>query len=286
MSEVPKNAAPTLIPSNPGKAVAGKVDLSNPQKTWTEHFNLVTLMASVLGELGHQVESGESWLVHPNSGFVLLPRLVQLVASDKGGVRTTTTLQTNHPALMPNGVFEYQHSIGESLEESLRKGFDQWAQTHFVALLDALDPAPTTCATLGMGFPEKDGKPAYNRRAILGPVAHLAQNPRAEADMNAAGNGARGEQDEQDEHHAFCPCCLLTNSFDTFMEFIEDRGVYCLFLFAARDAKGAPQADCRVNGNDWERGAEALRQYVTTWPDAGFEFRKQYVVLHTVENES
>lgn len=35
-----------------------------------------------------------------------------------------------------------------------------------------------------------------------------------------------------------------------------------------------------VNGHDFEPGAAALREYVKTWPGAGFEFRKQYVVLH------
>jgi hypothetical protein len=41
------------------------------------------------------------------------------------------------------------------------------------------------------------------------------------------------------------------------------------------------QADCRVNGEDWSAGAEALRAYVTRWPDRGFEFRKQYVVIQS-----
>jgi hypothetical protein len=285
MSEFLKKAAPNLIPSNPGTVVAGKVDFSNAQKTWTEQFNLVTLMASVLAEYGHLIESEDSWLVHPDSGFVLLPRIVHLAPLDKGGVRTTTTLQTNHPNLMPDGVFEYQHATGDNVEDSLRKGFDQWAQTSFLALLDALQPTPATCATLGMSFPEKDGKLAYTRRAVLGPVVHYVQNAHVYSEVSAAETG-EDVSGGQDEHHEFCPCCLLTRSFETFMEFIKDRGVHCLFLYAARDGNGAPQADCRVNGNDWERGAEALRNYATTWPDAGYEFRKQYVVLHTLETET
>jgi len=73
---------------------------------------------------------------------------------------------------------------------------------------------------------------------------------------------------------------------EAFKELIEGSRFYGLRLFAARDEKGVPQADCRVNGEDWEKGAEALRKYVTTWPGIGYEFRKQYVVLHTVEKES
>jgi hypothetical protein len=42
-----------------------------------------------------------------------------------------------------------------------------------------------------------------------------------------------------------------------------------------RDEDGTPGADCRINGEDYESGMEALRSYVATWPEAGLEFRKQ-----------
>jgi hypothetical protein len=172
-----KKQAPKLLPSNPGMSVGGKVAFSNAEKSWNERFHLVTLAARVLAEHGHRVQSEESWLVERASGFILLPRLVQLEPLEKGGVQTTTTIQTNHSALVPDGVFEYQHSTGDNVEDSIRKGFDQWARTDLVALLEALKPEPKTCATLNMEFPEKDGKPAYSRRAILGPVAHYVQKP-------------------------------------------------------------------------------------------------------------
>jgi hypothetical protein len=41
-----------------------------------------------------------------------------------------------------------------------------------------------------------------------------------------------------------------------------------------------------VNGEDWEKGAQALREYAKTWPPAGYEFRKQYVVLQTLANDA
>jgi hypothetical protein len=285
-----KKQAPELLPSNKGIGVSGKVRFSNAQRSWTEHFHVVKLAARVLAERGRRVRNEKSWLVDKASGFILLPRIVDLEPLENGGVRTTTTIQTNHPALVPDGVFEYQHSTGDSMEDSLRKGFDQWAQTDLVALLDALKPEPKTCPTLNMGFPEKDGKPAYSRRAVLGPVVHYVQRPEvyeeetgAEEKKPEAGGDVQGEQCER---HAFCPCCLLTNSLDAFTELIEGPGFYALRLFAAREGEGGPQADCRVNGDDWEKGAEALRKYAATWPEAGYEFRKQYVVLHTVEGNA
>ncbi len=53
-----------------------------------------------------------------------------------------------------------------------------------------------------------------------------------------------------------------------------------------RDESGAPGADCRINGEDYEPGMEALRAYVATWPGAGVEYRKQYVFLHTSNHVS
>ena len=64
---------------------------------------------------------------------------------------------------------------------------------------------------------------------------------------------------------------------------MEGDAFYGLRLYAARDENGEPQADCRINGEDWEPGKEALRDYAGTWTPAGYEFRKQYVVLQTVE---
>ncbi len=285
-----KKQAPKLLPSNRGIGVTGEIGFSSAERSWSEHYNVVTLAARVLAEHGHLVQSEESWLVDPASGFIMLPQLVHFQPLQKGGVRTTTTIQTNHPALVPDGVFEYQHSTGDNMEDSIRKGFDQWAQTDLVALLEALEPEPKTCTTLKMDFPEKDGKPAYSRRAVLGPVAHYVQNPQAYAEQRTSAEQKTPEtgedvQGEKYESHAFCPCCLLTSSFEAFKELIEGPGFYGLRLFTARDGKGAPQADCRVNGDDWEKGAEALRRYAATWPEAGYEFRKQYVVLHTIERQ-
>jgi hypothetical protein len=71
-------------------------------------------------------------------------------------------------------------------------------------------------------------------------------------------------------------------SFPAFKDLFEGDGFYGVRLYAARDEAGVPLADCRVNGEDYESGASALREYAKTWPPAGFEFRKQYVVLHSV----
>jgi len=280
-----KKTPPPLCKSNPGICVEGKVAFARGDRSWTEEFNTVTLAASALQGRGLVVRREKTWLVHEESGFILLPQLVEIQPLEDGGARTVTTIQTNHPDLAPDGLFEYQHSTGDTVADSIRKGFDQWVQVDFPPLTDALCPKPQTCTMLEMTFPAKNGAPARVRRAMLGPIMHYATSPSADHAGSTAAADTPGQGDAGDAH-PFCPCCLLTRSFEAFRELIENDGFYGLRLYAMRDVEGAPQADCRVNGDDWEKGAQALRDYVKTWPDAGFEFRKQYVVLHSVAEGS
>lgn len=285
MNGFDEGSAPKRSPSNPGKGSAGSVAFQRAEKSWKERFDLVGLLAWALAQKGHAVRTEKHWLVHEKSGFTLMPQIVELQPLDEGGVRTTSTIQTNHDVLMPDGVFEYQHSTGDHVEESFRTGFEQWVETDFVALLDALKARPEICTSLEYEFPPKTGMSAECRRVILGPITHIIQNPKARAEQQIPEAQERTQGDHCEDHE-FCPCCLLTNSFEVFRELIEDRGVYGIRLFAMRDANGYPQADCRVNGNDWDKGTEALRKYVGTWPAAGFEMRKQYVVVQTMLKES
>ena len=262
---------PPLCPSNTaGIGTAGKVGLSNGKRSWTEHFDVVSEAAAAFKSRGHTVTSHETWLEHGDSGFLIQPQLTELQPLEDGGIRTVTTMQVNHPTLIPAGVFEYQHSTGDTVVSSLTNGFDQWVQMDFVTLLDALRVRAESCTMMEMTFPAKDGKPELVRRAVLGPVTYLAQSP----------------PDATDGHPPICPCCMLTNSFEAFRDLIEGDAFYGLRLFALRNENGEPGADCRVNGDDWEKGAQALRAYARSWPPAGYEFRKQYIVLQTVEHRS
>jgi hypothetical protein len=231
---------------------------------------VVAQAAAALESRNYSVTSSKTWLEHGDSGFTLLPLLAEVRLLEKGGIQTVTTMQVNHPTLIPGGVFEYQHSTGETMVDSLTKGFDQWVQTDFVTLLDALRTKPEICSAMEMTFPAKDGKPALVRRAVLGPITHMMEAPPSDP-----------------EEHPFCPCCLLTNSFEAFRGLLEANAFYGLRLFAFRDGAGPPGADCRINGDDWEAGAQALRDYASTWPPAaGYELRKQYVVIQSSEPDS
>src|SRR5262249_50212808 len=151
-----------------------------------------------------------------------------------------------------------------SLERALEGGIENWAQLDLPALADATRAKPRDCALIKFQFPEKDGRPRYVRRAVLGPAGRY---------------GVAASEAPQEAAPWFCPCCLLTNCFDAFKTLIEGEGVYAVRLFAARGVDSQPAADCRVNGEDYEPGKAALAAYAKKWGGTGFEFRKQYVIL-------
>src|SRR5207302_2058433 len=73
-----KKAAPPLCKSNPGIGVRAKLALASGDRHWTEELDAVKLVASALKARGYSVRSEKTWLVHAESGFVLLPQLVGL----------------------------------------------------------------------------------------------------------------------------------------------------------------------------------------------------------------
>jgi len=265
-----RQEAPPQIPGNPGEGTEISVAFAGEMGNWNEEANVVKMTADILKQHGHRVQRKKSWLVHSDTGYILQPLLADFQMGDNG-LQTTTTIQINHPTLVPDGIFEYQHSFGDSLTESLQQGIDQWAQTDFVALVEATLPEPEHCSAMEMELPAENGSSGLRRRAILGPVMHFAEERAPVAD---------------DEEHPFCPCCLLTQSFEAFKDLMTADRFYALRLYAARYPDGNTEADCRVNGEDFDQGEAALIQYARRWAPAGVEFRKQYVILQTLGSQS
>ena len=46
--------------------------------------------------------------------------------------------RSSHAALVPGGVFEFQHSSGTDMRDSFAKGFKSWAELDLPVFLDAL----------------------------------------------------------------------------------------------------------------------------------------------------
>ena len=252
---------PKPLPANPGHGYVLRTAFSNVERTWEESVDLVTCMRDTLASFGHACSAKRSWVELPN-GLTVLPQVVSIQPlGGDGGVKTVSTVQTSHSLLAPNGVFEYQHAKGSDLKDSFTNGFKDWAQLDLPVFLDALRSKPETCMI--MSFSKAKKQAHRHRRVVLGPTSHAVQQ-----------SGQKG-----DEEHPFCPCCIFTSCYAAFEDVLAANHFCGIRLFILRNAKSEIEADCRVNGEDWSAGKEALVKYGQEWPHRGFEYRKQYVAI-------
>ncbi len=252
---------PSTSEQNPGEGIFFSVSFSDDEKTWEEEVNLIDKLSEVLKEKEVKFSVHKDW-IELECGYSLQPRMVSLYSSDES-IQTTTTIEVHHKEMMSLSIFEYQHSGGEDPIESILEGFRNWSQLDLPVFLDVLKEEPEVCMTLNMSFPEK----GYDRRMILGPVSYVVEKGL-----------------DPKEEHPFCSCCFLTKNRDTFKSLIEENASYGIRFFALRNQNGEISADCRINGLDSEEGMKALAEYTRSWSDRGFEFRKQFILVHSVEN--
>lgn len=257
-------AAPTIPPQRPDNPGSGWQLVLREENAEAPDlsFDLVELLRRALEEEGVVAHRHEGCLELDN-GMMLQPLFLEMQGTE-GRIRSATTIQTNHPTLCPEGIFEFQHANGETPEDALLNGFRSWVRMDFMTLSAALKDE-TRCTTMRFVLP--DGR---TRHIVLGPFTHYMAEP------PAAGTPAAEEAEK------FCPCCLFSSAHEALMPYVEAQGTVCLRLFAYRSGDVA-NADCRANGLDAPDGAEALKRYAAEWlPKGEMEFRKQYVVVYDI----
>jgi hypothetical protein len=250
---------PKPATGNPGRGHKVQVGFSNVKRTWAETDDLATSLSDVLNNMGQKAVAKGDW-VELEGGFALLPQVVSVEPFEDAGVKTATTIQTSHPALVPAGIFEFQYSSGTDIRDSFAKGFKNWAELDLPVFQNALRAEPEDCMVATM---------EPNRRIVFGPTIQMAEQPEA----------VPGQDD-------FCPCCLFSKNVAGFQDLLKDDTFYGVRLFVSRNQEGLIEADCRVNGVDRPEGAAALERYAKTWPKRGFEYRKQYVAIQARPSSS
>src|SRR5215510_2708506 len=231
-------AAPSVLCSRFVPAPYGAQGAGMPKSGWRKlpvrgggdpPPDLVQLTAGVMEQRGYAVANHGTWLEHRDSSIALRPHVVDFHDHSTGRVKSTSTMTVSHPDLIPDGIFEYQHAVGATLNEALCSGFDQWLRIDFVVLLDALRDQPETCSAVEFKW-ERGNRPDRKRRALLGPTGHMVEH---------------GEPARDDIEHPFCPCCLQADCRINGEDFAAGRRALCDYV------KIWPQA-----------GVEMRKQYV------------------------
>lgn len=274
-----KQPAPLFpqMENNPGQGTALKLTLTKDDGNESfEHVVMAEILQNVLAEAGWTTEIIDGgWLYQPDTGYYLWPLIWDLsIDEDDGSVQTASTIQIHHRELFPNGIFEYQYSFGQydTVQEALASGFDTWLKTDWETLLDAADPQEA--AHLRLTITPKDDVP--KRLVLLGSVGFF---PAREDDGDEEGS------EECSLHGEFCECCLFTRSMEAFEPLIKSQENYAIRIFASRDDEGETDADCRVNGEDWDGALESLKNYAATWQGSGTMFRKQYIIIRNAPDD-
>jgi len=235
-----------------------------------KELDAFAITIDVMAAAGHVVERVNDHLLHAPSGIWLVPQWLESATMPSGHVRSSSQIKVMHPAFGKEGVFEYQHAGADTLEQAFRAALLGWVEMDFVVLLDAVLPKARHSKVMLMTFPSPQNAGERRRRILLGPVAHLRNVTQ--------GSGENAAVLDPGEHD-FCPCCLLTKNYDAFQNLFNDGEFHAIRLFAVRHEDGTLNADCRVNGEDFEQGEASLLRYAGSWPQQGMEYRKQYVVI-------
>lgn len=232
----------------------------------TTDLTATQILADALKNEGFEIQQTDSHIALP-SGIKLAAKFIESARINAENIRTSTFTVASHEHYFPDGLVEFQHSGGLNLEESLLSGFSSWAKMDLITLEDSVRIKPLHCSVMEMQLPEKEDTESLSRQVIFGPIGHLVTDSSIDGDSE----------------HPFCPCCLFTNSFSAFRDLFESNRFVGIRLFASRSADGGYSADCRVNGEDFPLGVEQLLSYARSWPERGFEFRKQYVVIRQTQ---
>ncbi len=264
-------ARPGPMPGNPGAAGT----IRHGGKSRRARARGTARVAEALAEIltAHRIRAeirDSDWVVLPESGYELMPLACGLLPLDDGRVQTITTIQAHHPDFLPDGIFDYQYGSGADVREALEAAFVPWANTDLVTLVDAASERPVVCPQMIFRMPEREGRPTLYRKATLGPVAHYRERPTGSFHPVSA-------TDEPD--HIFCPCCFATRSLDALHDLVEPAGIYGIRFVAIRNREGIPLGECRANGQPHEPGAAAVRAYAASWPESGYELRKQSILI-------
>lgn len=246
-------------------------------QTEPQAITLQQLLAHTLDELNIASQAQGDRLVL-ESGLQLVPHDIKGEEQADGSWRTSTVVEVYHP-LINDVLFEYQHAAGNSQLASLQSGFKSWARMDLAALLDAVGDE-LKYPSLGISYTDDKSGAEYSRQVVLGPMSHYQEHTPEQAEARISCD-AEGEEDKEgpDDDHDFCPCCLFTNSMEAFDGALKSQEFLGVRLFASRDKDGEVSADCRINGHDFAAALPYLTAYAQSWPQAGFELRKQYVVI-------
>ena len=248
-------------PTNPGKETEFSfdyIDYKNELDTiWVELIGLTEAILKDEGLPGHGYEPSEQEdCVLLNENIAIIVLLVENVKTDETNFKTTISIEVKHREKELNNIFEVHQEQGDDPEASAIEGIEKWVRNDLGVILDALNHTNQFTAHLRL-----DSDTREPRAIVTGPILHKAEKPPI--------------KDEE----PFTERSFTMNLLKPLKPLLDEHTFYALRFFVAKNREGEVEANCRLNGADFEEGRKALLEYAKTWPSRGFELRRQFVVI-------
>lgn len=95
------------------------------------------------------------------------------------GIKTVSTIVASH-SRFPDGLLEYQHSLGESASEALRLGFEAWAGSDFEVIKAVASNDRTGLMHMDLTLPAESGLGEHKRTLVFGPPTRVVAAPNSQ----------------------------------------------------------------------------------------------------------
>lgn len=226
------------------------------------NININRCISKAFIEYGYEMPISEKEVFFSPLKIWITGKLDHREDSLKGNIHARLIIKTRHEGLFPDGIFEFAYGGGTDMESAIIDAAYRWIQSDFNTIHDLLCTAKEhnhdgNKADVVSMTPQGE---VLGWEIVFGPL------------ISTTIEGVK-QKISQDE--------IFWRLFDVITEdLLGEKGIYPIKFFAIQNEKNEIDADCRLNGQDWQKGREALLEYIREWNLKDiFHWRKQYVIV-------
>lgn len=169
--------------------------------------------------------------------------------------------------LFPGPIFEFVYGWGSSTKVATINAFERWIDSDFPVIHDFLaDHKLENGHTSEVKIASNSGETGeqISWKGIIGPLLIF--------------KGGEVVYDQENRNEIIKPLFEAITG-----DFLGRRGMYPIRCFMSKNSDQQIEVDCRVNGEEWKRGYDALVECCQRWEVQDYLFWKQYLLIYSLE---
>jgi len=227
--------------------------------------NINTFIAKAFNNFGYEVVVNENAVFFEPIGLEITGIVQEEnTVEEEANYKTFIKVVLNCKSRTSKSIYEFTYGWGETKGKSIIMGFERWLESDFPVIHDWLanHKIDDYCEEIKIRSIVLETKEMLYFGGILGPLSHYKS----------------GETffDKENQTELYRE---LNNALTT--DFLDKKGIYPIKCFVVSDENKNIQIDCRVNGENWERGHQTLYNYCEKkWNVDTHTFWKQYFLIY------